>query len=97
MMADFDTTAILHRKNGVKWTFKTNRNYGDVRLIHETKRGNVYAIMSSVVFGMPFWVARLHITEGQPRRGAWCNADSQVKPVALELENGGRYEWPKGN
>ena len=88
-MADFDTTVVLHRQNGTRWAFTTNRDYGDVRLIHKTKRGNVYAIVSSVVFGMPFWIARLH---GR----VWCNAESQVKPMALEFENGGRYEWPKG-
>ena len=88
-MADFETAVILHRKDGVPWTFKTSRKYGDVRLIHETKRGNVYAIETAAVYGMPFWIARLH---GR----SWCNAESRVKPVALEFENGGRYEWPKG-
>lgn len=85
-----ETRIVLHRLNGPSWKFRMDSKYG--RMTHVTARGNVYAILSSLHYGMPFWVARQFISNGQP---VWCNTESSVKPVAIEFDNGAWYYWQK--
>lgn len=65
--------ALLIRAGKPSWEFNPSTQYGE--LVHETKHGNVYAIMSGHKgqSGKPFWIARLI------NGNAWVTVETEIK------------------
>lgn len=78
--------AWLHRGAKPPWVFQPSERYGE--LVHITRAGTVYAILTGHKVGKPFWVARLI-------RDAWCTVESELQATSIVFEGAGEYVFPK--
>jgi hypothetical protein len=79
--------AWLYRKGKSKWEFKYC--WERCALVHVTRAGTVYAILSSVYDGRPFWLAKQSIDIlGNP---IWAPQDPPGVALKIEFEDAGTY------
>ena len=82
----FVQRAWLHRKGKASWEFAASSEYGG-ELVHVTRSGTVYAILSDHKLGKPFWIGRL-------QNDAWLTSEREVRATSIEFEDSGSYHFP---
>jgi hypothetical protein len=76
--------AWLHIRDGYCWEFEA---IGGDSLFHRTRYGNLYAILTGVGYGKPFWVGRCFAS-------VWASWEGTLGARRIEFEGGGVYTFP---
>lgn len=80
-----EPAAKVHRKGKLPWLFTPSVKYR--KLVHITRNGTVYAILSAYEHDKPFWIGRLS-------NDAWCTCERELRALSIEFSCGGVYTFP---